>query len=153
MNNKDKYLAMMEEGFIELNNDGDCPTISRLTYLSDFIFQFTIEDDDMAELFAKKALEVCGVILHELTCFYIADKEKYKWYLIMCNLPFFAKRINWGTSIRGAFWSVPFGQEKIEFSSCGLFKDHEQIHDLEFTLKEWEEFIGAVIEFGKREVK
>ena len=143
---------MMEEGFIELNDDGDCPTISRLTYLSHFIFHFTLYDSSMDEVFAKKALEVCEVILYELTYYYIKDKENYKWYLIMCNFPFFTKRISWGTSIRGAFWDVPFRQEKIEFSSCGLFKDHEQILDLEFTLDEWKEFIGAVIEFGKREV-
>jgi len=153
MSNKDKYLAMMEEGYIEICEDGNYPPMSRLTYLSDFIFHFNLYDDDMEELFAKKAIEVCEVISKDTAFGYIKDEENYKWYLIMCNFPFFAERIGWSSSIRGASWDIPFRQEKMEFSSCGLFKDHEQIDDLEFTLDEWKEFIGAVIEFGKREEK
>lgn len=111
--------------------------MSRLEYLSDYIFNFTTYDGEMAELFARRSLEVRAAISNSTTFDYIKDADQYRWYLVMCNMPFFADKLEWGTSIRGAWWGEP-PHRKIEFSSCGLFLDGEQLHEtMEFTRDQW----------------
>lgn len=120
-------------------------SVSRLGYLSAYIFDFTTYDDDMDEVLAEKAVEVCEAITNKTTYEYIdASPENYRWYIIMCNMPFFAQRIEWGTSIRCAWWKL-----HITFSSCGLWEDDTQIDTLEFSSDEWASFIHAVVHFSK----
>jgi hypothetical protein len=139
------YCRMLEEGWKESDINGP---LGRLEYLADYIFDFTTYDREMAELFASRALEVCAAISGGTTFNYIKDAEQYRWYLVMCNMPFFADKITWGTSVRGAWWSEP-PQGKIKFSSCGLWLDGEQLHEpMEFTCDQWREFIAAVLGFG-----
>lgn len=143
------YRQMLEDGFTELRAFGGGGPSSRLEYLSDFIFDFTTYDGEMSELFASKALEVCEAISNRTTYDYIKEPESYRWFLLMCNMPFFADRIEWGTSIRGAWWGGPPG-ELIEFSSSGLFLDGEQVTEpLRFTDAEWSAFIAAVLTFAR----
>lgn len=137
------YARMLEEGFIETNEFLESQQ-SRLTYLSEYIFDFTTYDGGVAELFATKALEVCAAISDGKTFDYIKDPDNYQWYLLMCNMPFFAERLSWGGSIRGAWWD-----NSITLDSCGLFLDGGQIVDtMEFTRDEWAEFIAAVLAFA-----
>lgn len=56
----------------------------------------------MSVLFARKAVEVCAAINDRQTFDYINDPNDYLWYLLMCNMPFFAERLECGISIRGA---------------------------------------------------
>jgi hypothetical protein len=118
--------------------------LTRLEFLSDYIFDFTTYDRGMAELFTRKALEVCAAISEQRTFDYIKDEDNYRWYLLMVNMPFFAERLDWGTSIRGAWWS--HGAHKLE--SCGIWRDHEQVTALEFTRNEWLAFVAALVEFA-----
>jgi len=141
------YARMLEDGYKELATEDRC---SRLVYLSDHIFDFTTYDSEMAELFARRALEVCAAISGRTTFDYIKDAEQYRWYLVMCNMPFFADKIIWGTSVRGAWWDTP-PNDKIKFSSCGLWVDGHQFSDtLEFTQDQWTTFISAVLAFGAK---
>lgn len=145
MDAKRDYLRMLEEGWKESDHNG---RLSRLEYLSDYIFEFTTYDRDMAGLFARKAMEVCAAISEGNAYEYIKDADQYRWYLVMCNMPFFADKIEWGTSIRVAWWSEP-PHEKIEFDSCGLWLDGKQLHEpMKFTREQWAEFIAAVLAFG-----
>lgn len=98
---KQDYRRMLEEGYGAI---ASTEPIGRLEYLSDYIFNFTTYDGEMAELFACKALEVCAAISNRTTFDYIKDAEQYRWYLVMCNMPFFSDKLEWGTSIRGAWW-------------------------------------------------
>lgn len=142
------YLRMLEEGFTEMRSFNGGEPETRLEYLSDHIFNFITYDSKMAELFAKKALEVCAAISDSKTFDYIKDADQYQWYLLMCNMPFFADKLSWGTSIRGAWWDTPY-LKKIEYSSCGLFLDSEQLSEkMEFTREQWADFISAVRNFG-----
>lgn len=151
MDPKRDYRRMLEEGHAEIDAFQGQGRTSRLEYLSDYIFNFTTYDGEMAELFARRALEVCDAISNSTTFDYIKDAEQYRWYLAMCNMPFFADKLEWGTSIRGAWWGEP-PHKKIEFSSCGLFLDGEQLHEtMEFTRDQWREFIAAVVAFGVEE--
>ena len=142
------YARMLTEGYAAF---ASTDPIGRLEYLSDYIFDFTTYDDEMAELFARRALEVCAAISNSTTFDYIKDAAQYRWYLVMCNMPFFADKIEWGPSVRGAWWGEP-PQEKIKFDSCGLWLDGEQLHEpMDFTRDQWREFIAAVLAFGSEE--
>ena len=121
----------------------ECPPESRLEWLGEYIFDFTTYDGNMSALFARKAIEVCSAINNKTTFLYIEDSDNYQWFLIMCNMPFFADKLEWGSSIRGAWWD-----NKIEFQSCGLWVDDEQLCETEFTLDEWKKFITAIIDFA-----
>lgn len=139
------YLELLNNSYKTTREFDECPT--RLEYLSDYIFDFTTYDAEISELFAKKAIEVCEAINNRATFEYIKDLENYKWFLIMCNMPFFIKRLDWGTSIRGAWW-----EKDIEINSCGLWLGDEQITEsIKFTTKDWELFISAIVEFARSE--
>lgn len=136
------YKALLSHSY-KMELDDECAPRCRLEYLSRSIFEFVTYDQSMDELFARKAVEVCAAITSRTTFEYIQDEKNYEWYLIMCNLPFFSTRIEWGSSIRGAWWVSTY------LSSCGLWMGDDQIiGEIPFTIQEWEEFIRAIIEFS-----
>lgn len=139
-----KALALLEHSYA-MNQTWQERPVSRLEYLADHIFDFTTYDGGVSEHFAQKAVEVCAAISDRRTHEYIKDLEQYQWYLLMCNMPFFVDRLEWGTSIRGAWWSVPDGGQKL--SSCGIWEGDEQVLDLTFDPPEWESFISAMRAF------
>lgn len=148
---KQDYRRMLEEGHAETDAFQGNDRTSRLEYLGEYIFDFTTYESEYGELFAKKALEVCAAISEGKTFEYIKEPENRLWYLLMVNMPFFADKLEWGTSIRGAWWGEP-PHKKIEFSSCGLWLDNEQLHEtMEFTREQWGEFIAAVLAFAREE--
>lgn len=139
------YLALLEHSFVVSKEVGECWPESRFEYLSDNIFDFTTYDMEMSVLFARKAVEVCSAINSRSTFDYIASPSDYQWFLLMCNMPFFADKLEWGSSIRGAWWR----NDSIEFASCGLWVGNEQLcKTIEFSRSEWEKFIDAIIEFS-----
>jgi hypothetical protein len=141
------YATMLEDGYKALRDLNDAEQ-SRLDYLSDHIFDFTTYDSAIGELFATKAIEVCTAINERTTFDYIKDPENYRWFLLMCNMPFFYPKLDWGGSIRGAWWS----HDGIELDTCGLWANGSQIHEpMKFTSDEWWKFIAAVIAFGTAE--
>ena len=143
---------MLEEGHAETDAFQGQRRTSRLEYLAEHIFDFTTYESEYSELFARKALEVCAAISDRKTFEYINEPEGRLWYMLMVNMPFFADKLEWGTSIRGAWWSEP-PHKKIEFSSCGLFLDGEQLQEtMEFTREQWQAFISALVAFGFEEI-
>lgn len=139
------YLKLLVEGY-EDSRQMECPVESKVEYLALHLFDFTTYDAKMDVVFGEKALEVFRAINERKTFEYISDEERYRWYLIMCNMPFFTGRLEWGTSIRGAWWA--YKQPPLE--SCGLYLNGEQITKLTFKREhEWKAFADAVIEFSK----
>lgn len=67
------------------------------------IFNLCTYDGELDELFVKKILEVCQVILNGENFKYIENKEQYIQYIAVCQLLRQMKWIEWGTSIRGAW--------------------------------------------------
>jgi hypothetical protein len=120
---------------------------TRTEFLASHVFGFTTYDGQADELFVGRALEVCAAISDGTTFSYIEDPDRYWWYLIMVNMPFFADRLNWGASIRGAWWD----HEPQTLETCGFWKGEEQTLSLSFTLEEWLDFIRAMVEFAKRD--
>ena len=139
------YLELLKHSYdVEKKDDCGCAPRNQMEYIGDYIFQFTTYDDDMTALFASKAVEVCAAITEGKTFDYIKDAENYRWYLLMCNTQFFAGKLNWGTSIRGAWWD-----SEIKFQSCGLWGGDEQLaDDMKFTSDEWKLFMRAVVDFA-----
>jgi hypothetical protein len=140
-----KYLELLKHSYEATTRlDGGCRPESYLEYLGEYIFNFTTYDSTMSVLFARKAVEVCAAINAETTFDYIKDMENRRWYLLMCNMPFFEPKIEWGTSIRGAWWA-----SKISFQSCGLWHGEVQlVNEMKFTKEEWRVFIRAIMDFG-----
>jgi hypothetical protein len=142
------YLKILEHSFSVSKEIFECPPESRLEYLGDHFFDFTTYDGEMSFLFAQKAVEVCQAINNMKTFEYIENGTNYKWFLLMCNMPFFSDKLEWGTSIRGAWWD-----HKIEFSCLGLWDGDTQLSDtMTFDQDEWMRFISAVIEFAKNKI-
>ncbi len=147
------YLMLLEHSYeIEKGIDG-CPPETRIAFLSDSIFEFTTYDGEKSEFFGRKAVEVCAAINDGKTFEFIEDADNYTWFLAMCNMPFFVDKLEWGTSIRGAWWGAHPGKQ-IELQSCGLWVGDEQLTDtLKFSAEEWNLFIVAVIEFARVDMK
>lgn len=132
---KDDFEALLEPQFAQWNEV--CGESSRLVFLSDEIFGFTTYDNEMSALFAAKALEVCAAIADRANFEYIKDPDNYRWYLLMCNMPFFAKRLEWGTSIRGAWWRFEQSEFRLGLVTLKVWHD------------DWPQFIAALREFAK----
>jgi hypothetical protein len=144
---KKEYLELLEHNYrMELDNPNDYQ-MSRLEYLSEYIFDYTTYDSEISEMLAGQTLEVCEAISNKTTFEFISDPARYVQYISMVNMPFFQDRLSWGTSIRGAWWDR-FTPTAIEKCYLRNLKD-ETIRDLVFAPNEWKEFISAMIEFGK----
>lgn len=142
------YIELLEHSYNYEKEFGMCQPEDRLCYLSEYIFNFTTYDSSIDVLFATKAVDVCNAITERKTVEYINDEENYKWFLIMCNMPFFSNKIEWGGSIRGAWWIVG---ETIEFESCGLWVGDKQITEtIRFSSEQWGEFAKAIVCFSQR---
>ena len=91
--------------------------LTRLGFLSDNIFDFTTYDNEVSEQFARGMLEVLECLLLRKTFEYQAKhKGAYMNYLLMVNMPFLAGKLDWGTSIRGA-WLDNTGDDSYQICS------------------------------------
>lgn len=139
------YLNLLNHSFAKHKEDMQDSDISKLEYLSDNIFGFTTYENIVSSKMAEKCLEVCVAITNKKTFEYIATDEGNLWYLIMVNMPFFAGKLEWGTSIRGAWWDTC--NKKFKIDSCGLYEGEEQLLRIEFTDKQWIGFVNAMVQF------
>ena len=68
-------------------------------------------------------------------------EEQYMWFIIMCNMPFFSGKIEWGTSIRGAWWQSAIELRLTTYDEKILMVDSE-----------WIEFVSTMIECAGDEI-
>jgi len=142
------YLDMLEESYALYNLElKPCEHISRLEFISECIFGFDTYEDEVACLMAKKCLQVCRAINDRETFQYISTNDGNLWYLIMVNMPFLSEKIEWGTSIRGAWWDNNNGKVFI-VQSHELYYKGEQLGRVELNRKNWASFIDAMISFS-----
>lgn len=139
------YLKLLNDGY-DACKEQSSYEVSKFEYLSDYIFDFTTYQSDMSELFGRKAVEVALAITGASTYKYIENDENCMWYLIMCNMPFFADRIEWGTSIRGAWWNI-----SDLFETTGLWHGQGQVTALDIDDKGWCDFMLAIEDFVKED--
>lgn len=143
------YVALLETSYTAYQTIMPNAVANRLDYLCGCVFDFVTYDDKMSTLFATKALEVCKAIndanTHEYIC---KSSENYTWYITMCNMEFFKGRINWGTSIRGAWWD----HKDTSFYNCQIWINDKQITEpIKFLWKEWIVFINALSVFAEKD--
>ena len=77
----------------------------KFIFLSSYIFDVITYDDELDLEFGKKIYEVMKSIQDRTTFDYIEEENNYKNYILVCNLLDKYDLIDWGTSIRGAWFS------------------------------------------------
>ena len=70
------------------------------------VFNLTTYDSALDELFVKKIIEVLKVIFERTTFEYILDEKNYVTYILVCQLLEQFHWIDWGISIRGAWFDT-----------------------------------------------
>lgn len=145
------YLKLLEHSYKKTKDCLGDNQMDKLEYLADHIFGFTTYENIVSSMMAQKCLEVCVVISNKKTFEYIKTEEGNLWYLIMVNMPFFQDKLEWGTSIRGAWWNL-YGNRKFSINTCGLFQGDEQMDEIVFGEEQWPIFIEAMIQFAKKEI-
>lgn len=77
------------------------------------IFDLTTYDGSLDEKFVKAIIEVCKVILDGDNFEYMMDERNYVKYILVCQVLDRFHWIDWGTSIRGAWFErenfAPYG--------------------------------------------
>lgn len=96
------------------------------------VFNLTTYDVGLDELFVKKILEVCKVILNGTNFEYIKDEINYHTYILVCQLLKEMNWIDWGTSIRGAW----FNDFAVDEEVSPLFVPHTYEDRLIYPSKE-----------------
>ena len=115
------------------------------------VFDLITYDRELYEIFVKKIIEVCKVILNEQNFEYIEDRDNYITYIIVCQLLEKFDWIDWGTSIRGAWFeekNSSYGEsknilDKVEWTQLlvdGKWGKHE-ISEVPFTVDNLNAFI------------
>lgn len=128
-----KFLKILDENYKEQSEMG-IELDSKMEYLGSVIFDFTTYDGEINILFAERMVPVLKCILDRTTFEYQKNKEQYINYLTMVNMPFLTDKLDWGGSIRGA-WFDNWKEYEID---CGRIKIEKQ----EFT-----QFITDLIEW------
>lgn len=78
------------------------------------VFGLITYDDELDEKIVKKILTVCKIILNHATYEYIhTDETNYKIYILVCQLLNHKNWINWGSSIRGAWFDTGYNEDPI----------------------------------------
>ena len=118
MQNNDKIINVINESFqwfVELQKDTfpereiskfyEVPMIAwKYQWLVEEVFNLDTYDYGLSEKYAKAILEVMKVIRDRKNFEYIVDEEKYSQFILVCNLLKQYNYIDWGTSIRGAWF-------------------------------------------------
>jgi hypothetical protein len=94
------FIEILEKEYQEQKECNECLG-SRLDFIGETIFNFTMYEGDASERFASKMIEVIESIINRTTFEY--QKENYDNYLTMVNMPFLVDKLEWGGSIRGAW--------------------------------------------------
>ena len=120
---QDKIIKILDDDFL----DAKYFLNSKSEYLAEVVFELAVYDESICEKLATKILDVIESILEGKTFQYIQLSEKhYEDFILLCNIPFLAEKIEWGTSIRGA-WFDDSLEYKITLSSSDLLIPKEQI--------------------------
>jgi hypothetical protein len=130
-----KYFKNILDENFEKQSEMGLEFDSKLEYLGNIIFDFITYDGDMDVVFAEKMIPVLSCIVNKKTFEYQAESnDNYLNYLMMVNLPFLIDKLEWGTSIRGAW----FDSSKEYEIDCGRIKiEKGEIEEFIQNLIEW----------------
>jgi len=98
-----------------IENDCVAPD-SKLEFLGNHVFGFTTYCGEIDVILATQMVEVITCIVEGKTFEFIKEDAKHIQYITMCNMPFLNDKLEWGTSIRGAWIEEHFtGEMEIDF--------------------------------------
>lgn len=123
----DAFIQALEPYYQDAQSYSGAKT--RAAWLATYLFDVDTYDDDMGEWFTDIMLATARAVSERATFEFIKDRTRYRDYLTAVNLPFFVGRLEWGGSIRGAWWTgdqtLEVGDESITVDDAGaveLFK-------------------------------
>ena len=117
------YKKELEDFYKDYANNGE----TKLEFTGDHIFEFTTYSSNLSELLAQTMIDVMVQIANRTTFEYIEDEANHVNYILMINMPFLSDKIEWGTSVRGAWFddSKPYdiyaGQIRIKLGGLSQF--------------------------------
>ena len=119
---------------------------TKYEWVASEIFGLSTYDGELDEIFVKKICEVCKCIADRKTFEYIeASQENYITYILVCQILGNKEWIDWGTSIRGA-WFTYSAIDDILFWEC--YGENDQMFiEVPFS----KENLLALIEFIEEE--
>lgn len=135
MGNMMVFKQLIEDRYNECNSFDPSLYRSKIDFIGQEVFEFITYDDSMSEMFTVTMLDVLECILNGKNSEYHGKSDAhYQAYLLMVNMTFLSNKLNWGTSIRTAFF------------------DSEAEHELIFaTIRkgEFKQFIKELIEWSR----
>lgn len=138
-----KYRKILEDSFIEHKEMSDYSGHeAKYSFISD-LFGFTTYDSEMDSKLVTKMMPVIRAIHTGTTFEFIKDPQNYEDYIVCVNFPWFEGKLDWGTSIRGAWWS----HDTKNFSEECMWVDGKQIILYTDDPVAWDEMINALLQF------
>lgn len=135
------YKAQFEEERTWYPDEWD-----KYTWAARKIFELTTYDSGIDERFVKDIIEVCKIILEKRNYEYIKDESNYIKYILVCQMLKQFNWIDWGTSIRGAWFGAPnrsSSKDILEYLEWGDNDGWHKIESVPFT----KDNLRALIEF------
>ena len=120
-------------------------------WAANHIFDLCTYDAALDEKFVKDIFEVCQVIIDKRNFEYQIDNNNYIKYILVCQILYHFNWINWGTSIRGAWFEDDSQKDILEETSWSQLNektgewDHYKIESVPFSIDN----LKALIEFMK----
>lgn len=136
MNVIDIYRAHYEEVCSWHEDEYD-----KYEWAANYIFDLCTYDAELDEKFVKAILEICQVIIDKENFYYIYNDKNYTTYILVCQLLNNFQWIDWGTSIRGAWFENYRDGRKV------ILEDIGKIDGVPFSIDN----LKALIEFMKEE--
>jgi hypothetical protein len=131
----------------ELESGGFETFCTKYDWAASRIFDLVTYDPSLDEYFVKTILEVCKVILEKRNYDYIRNKDQYLIYILVCQMLDNFNWINWGTSIRGAWFEATHhiieSKDILEDLEWGDSDGWHKIEHVPFTVDN----LRALIEF------
>lgn len=116
-----------------------------------YVFDICTYDSYLDELFMKAIIEVCKVIRDRTNFEYIKNEQDYIKYILVCQVLDNFHWIEWGTSIRGAWFDAaqgPYVKSRVILEEQEWWDSERHVIDgVEFT----EDNLFALIEFLEEE--
>ena len=121
MATKQEFISAIDEAF-KCDRDlyeiqGGDPTTSAHYFLAESVFGFTLYDTDKDMQWCMEALSVIRAILTGTTFDMFRDPASEEVYLKMVNMPFMDGLLEWGGSIRGAWFDTQGNKRFFEFEN------------------------------------
>lgn len=131
----------------EETNEACGGELSKIEYVVENLFEVSCYDEEICGGIYEMVSNPLRAITNGTTFELVEDLYDHMAYILTCNLPFFANKISWGTSIRGAWWD-----HLIIWSSCAVWNKNGQItKDIQMTGDEFGAFVVQALDFAREQ--